>query len=98
MVDHGHVHRPEHAVGDRARSWNLQKMPTVLHVGLRLVDAVLSCYQILHSFYWQSIQILDTNRQSTAAGFPTNVCGMKSTLPETGEPIGSDDGGRPSEA
>ena len=29
VIDDGHVHGAENAVGDRARPWNLQKMPSL---------------------------------------------------------------------
>ena len=31
VVDDGHVHRTEDAIRDRARPWNLQKMPSLTH-------------------------------------------------------------------
>jgi hypothetical protein len=31
MIHAGHVHGPEHPVGDVGRSWNLKKMPSSMH-------------------------------------------------------------------
>jgi hypothetical protein len=47
VIDHGHVHGAENPVRDRARPWNLQKMPSLPHDNL----PKSALRAILHSFF-----------------------------------------------
>src|SRR5438067_2026942 len=70
VVDDGHVHGAQDALGDRTRARNLKEMASLMHENLPVGGFWPALRSILHSFFvhstnfWYSIVEIDATKQA----------------------------------